>query len=55
MPKEVRNWASVDDVIVRIRRAVESGAFDETREHGYLLHAGDKVRIAEGNSSAWMV
>ncbi|PAP94510.1 transcription termination/antitermination protein NusG [Mesorhizobium wenxiniae] len=37
-----------DDVIVRIRRAVDSGAFDETREHGYRLHAGDKVRIAEG-------
>lgn len=39
----------VDDAtIVRIRRAVDSGAFDETREHGYRLHAGDKVRIAEG-------
>ncbi|TIU80481.1 MAG: hypothetical protein E5W13_03100 [Mesorhizobium sp.] len=37
-----------DDVIVRIRRAVDSGAFDETREHGYRLRAGDKVRIAEG-------
>ncbi|ESZ07166.1 MULTISPECIES: transcription termination/antitermination NusG family protein [unclassified Mesorhizobium] len=37
-----------DDVVVRIRRAVDSGAFDETREHGYRLRAGDKVRIAEG-------
>ncbi|ESY02757.1 transcription termination/antitermination NusG family protein [Mesorhizobium sp. LNJC405B00] len=37
-----------DDVIARIRRAVDSGAFDETREHGYRLHAGDRVRIDEG-------
>ncbi|QND67655.1 hypothetical protein HB777_29435 [Mesorhizobium loti] len=37
-----------DDVIARIRRVVDSGAFDETREHGYRLHAGDKVRIDEG-------
>lgn len=37
-----------DPTIVRIRRAVEAGAFDETREHGFRLHAGDKVRIEEG-------
>ncbi|OWK18304.1 hypothetical protein AJ88_03735 [Mesorhizobium amorphae CCBAU 01583] len=42
-----------DEVIVRIRRAVDSGAFDETREHGYRLHAGDKGGSRKGSSSGW--